>query len=65
MYYLVVSEGNLISLEQSVNRCLNEGYRPVGGITVVAKSGGFYSYYQAMLKEDSPEKKEDSGIKCV
>jgi len=60
MHYWIVSEGNLISLEKSVNQCLKEGYRPIGGIAVVAKSGGFFSYYQAMFREEEPEQEGNS-----
>lgn len=40
------------TLQQKVNRYINHGYKPVGGIFIEGDTDALYKYHQAMFKED-------------
>lgn len=48
MEYIVLSENDASSLEAIVNKKLNEGFEPVGGVSATARNG--ITYCQAMIK---------------
>jgi hypothetical protein len=55
MQYIIVAEDNIATLQRSVQRKLNEGHIPLGGIattTVVASGNTRIGFYQAMRYDD-------------
>ncbi len=53
MEYTVVREHNLEVLIRKVSDLVKQGWKPLGGIAVVAIApiAGIFLYYQAMIKE--------------
>ena len=58
--YIVILQTSIYGLEQSVNKMLNEGWVPVGGMVVSdlrMQESYVTRYYQAMTHEDYVEYK--------
>ncbi len=56
-HYTVVRDTDLCDLVNTVNRYIEHGYFPAGGICVVASQGSAYGdYYQAVFKPQAVPK---------
>ncbi|MFO0956744.1 MAG: DUF1737 domain-containing protein [Isosphaeraceae bacterium] len=56
MVYEVIEKKSLADLQESVNRRIVEGYRPIGGISVVqSQASGDWWFYQAVIREGKPQ----------
>jgi hypothetical protein len=58
--YKIVSDDHLGLMQESVNDCLRQGWRPLGGITwSLSETDGYYYalYVQSLIRySDTPEK---------
>ena len=50
MKYRIVQEWDRDLLSEQVNRCMEQGWAPQGGVTVVLDNRGTRVYAQAMVK---------------
>ena len=48
--YKIVGGVNIISLMEEVNKQMETGYKPVGGVIEFRKTHGIYNYGQAVIK---------------
>lgn len=57
--YMVASDRDLASLEDTVKAMLREGWQPQGGVVPrpTHAIGGQHAFYQAMVKYDGPNAK--------
>ncbi len=53
--YIVILSNTMYGVEQSANKMLNNGWVPVGGISVSGDNEANYRYYQAMMHENYDE----------
>lgn len=53
MKYIVVKDYDRDSIERIVNKFINDGYVPLGGISVTVVGWCDLQYTQAMIKEDN------------
>lgn len=49
--YIVIDESSATKVAELVNYYMEQGYTPVGGISVAVAPGGWSTYVQAMVKE--------------
>ena len=55
MEYVVIEDSNLQHFEDRVNRYLNSGWRPTGGVSHIQLGSGLLTrkiYNQALIKEE-------------
>ena len=50
MQYKILKESSTYDLELAVNKLIEQGYEPLGNITVIS-GNGFFDYFQAMIKK--------------
>jgi len=54
MKYLVVEAASALVLQAKVQQYLDQGWEPLGGLSVATYGAGAWWYYQALIKrEDS------------
>lgn len=53
MEYEIVRESSYMRLQESVEKMINLGFRPVGGVAVSVAAYEVELFYQAMVKEKS------------
>jgi hypothetical protein len=52
MEYKVIEANKALDLQEEVNRHIQEGWIPLGGVAVVhASTSNYWSFYQAMIKD--------------
>jgi hypothetical protein len=49
--YLIVEENSAAGLQEKVQRLINEGWTPQGGLSVATYAAGNWWYYQAMVRQ--------------
>lgn len=59
MKYTIVSD-LIISTENKVNKLIEEGWSPLGGVSFL-KTGGAIFYAQAMIKKDDEDYEDDDN----
>ena len=50
MEYVILDDFEAKKLQEKVNDCIKEGYRPIGGISAINQKDGFIEYLQSMVK---------------
>ena len=49
--YIIIKNKYLDEFTNSVNNAINNGYKPLGGITISDCHKGQFKFYQSMIKE--------------
>ena len=57
MRYRVIEAKDVEGLEQDVNKHIEDGWRPLGGVAVVNSQANTYAwwFYQAMIRPNDPD----------
>ncbi len=50
MDYQICEANSALTLQGNVNRLIQEGWRPVGGVAVIQTQSGKWNYSQAMIR---------------
>ncbi len=58
MEYMAVEANSLKNLSSSVNDLIEQGWRPLGGLSSTKNFYETISYCQALIKEDKKDQKE-------
>jgi hypothetical protein len=49
--YKVISLSNIETFQKEINRRMNYGWKPLGGLSVVVMAGNYEVYHQAMIRK--------------
>ena len=53
MQYVVIEAKSAQSLQEKVQQHLDEGWQPLGGLSVATYNAGAWWYYQALIKHET------------